>query len=154
MPALQIANAGMMISLSNLQNNTCELCEDLIRNATNIIQDFTRFQSRSDGTFDVLSSNSSVPKQNVRALADVCYVGASLGFLSDSIQLLPKELRNEMVNFFFEELLGNGWPRAISFKDSISENITCVENCTTLDLVAMSRLDIDWSIWWSCRSRC
>ena len=141
-PALQVANAGMMIALSNIQNNTCKLCKDLVRNATNIIEDFTRFQSRSDGTFDVLSSNSSVARKNVRALADVCYIGASLGFLSDSIELLPKELRNEMVNFFFEELLGNGWPRAISFKDSISENITCLENCSTLDLVAMRA---DWT---------
>jgi hypothetical protein len=56
--------------------------------------------------------------------------------------LLSTNIRNEMVNFFFSELLGNGWPRAISFKDKISENITCIENCTALDLVGMRA---DWT---------
>ncbi len=114
-PALQAANAGMMMSLSNLMmiNNdkSCEskACQELRSNATNILRDLTRFQSRSDGTFDVLSSNASVAPTNVRALSDVTYIGASLGFLSDCMDLLPKDLRNHMVDFFFSELLGNGW---------------------------------------------
>ena len=89
----------------------------------------------------MITYNKTVEPVNVRALADLIYIGGALGFVAGDDHLmaqLPRGVRAQMLKLFAEEFQGNGWVRAMSLKDSTAKNINCeAEACGVEDLVAM-----------------
>lgn len=134
-PALQFSNAGMLLSLARLLEaldvssapaRHAELrreTEALRGNATAILRDALRFQYvPRKGFWACLHANGSAPTP-VRAISDTIYVGLGVGLLGNVDAALPQDVRQEVAKFFKEELLGNGWTRALSLSDPVMAEV-------------------------------
>lgn len=161
-PALNAANAGMMMSLANLlevlgkaeqteKNKYAAEIADLRGNATAVIQAVIKHQfNPADGSYFVIHSDGS--KTNVRCICDSGYIPFS-SILSGSSSLfqLSTQVRDQMQQLFNRELRTNGWLRAVSLSDPAMSNINCRLNeeqpgtapvCAPVDKVQMRS---DWS---------
>ncbi len=151
--ALQMSNAGMMLSLSRIleklhDSDPNRPYEEEILNlretAARIVEDSLRFQYVPIGGYWQCLNSSSDAAVPVMALADTVYVSLGLDLLGQSMDSsISAQVRAEMISFFLSDLLANGWVRAISLADPTMKNINCTgEECSEDDLVSMRS---DWS---------
>lgn len=145
-PALQLGNAGMLLALANLTESLLgpsSEVEAMRGNGTAIAQAVVANQY-IDGTgyWRCLYNNETTPSAPVRSLADFMYAGQAMGVTAgNATAFLPASLRQEAVAFFQNELLANGWVRALSLSDPVMENVNSL-NPGVEDKVAMRS---DWT---------
>jgi hypothetical protein len=143
-PALQISNAAMLLSVAKLYDKLSISDEEVIKfmrgNASMIIKDVFDFQYNSgDGFFNCIMDNGK--SVEVRAISDFIYAGLSLGVLSNEASLIPTDARKEMAQYFMNEILSNGWVRALSLEDPVMSNVYSL-NPSVEDKLAMRA---DWT---------
>ena len=170
-PSINAANAGMLLSLARLLETVPSLprahpheIEYLRGNATKIAEAVVQYLYRPDGGwyFPVQTADSNGTE--VKAITETVYipifaglVGANASTQHDVLATqfpLPDHVRSGMVRLMREEMLGNGWPRAISLRDPTMSRINCMggmaglptpaghQPCNITDLV---RMRSDWS---------
>eukprot|EP00759_Apiculatamorpha_spiralis_P009917 PhF_6_TR16992/c2_g1_i1/m.25705 len=144
--ALQIANAGMLFSYARLleqvdKNKYSSAITQAINNASKIVNDTMIFQRVPEsGYFACLYSNGS--NASVRAISDFEYVAVSLGLIGRKLpSQLSGEFRNMASSFFMNELMADGWVRALSLEDPVMKNVMSLTPGIE-DLVSMRS---DWT---------
>ena len=123
--ALQLANAGMLLSYARLLEaldlgDSSEIAAAR-GNASAIVDAALRHQYvRKGGYWRCLDVNGSAVE--VRALADFIYGAFGVGLLGGDAALFPEDVRREMADFFSRELATDGWARALSLDDEVMRN--------------------------------
>jgi len=137
-PALQLSNAGMLLSyarlLETLDLGTPGEIADARGNASAIVDAALRHQYvEGEGFWRCLGVNGS--SVEVRSLADFVYAAFGVGLVGgDAARLFPEAVRREMADFFFRELATDGWARALSLEDDVMRNVDAKDPSTTQKL--------------------
>jgi len=126
-PALQFGNAGMLLSLARLLgasgHDHTEEVKYLRGNGSAIIRDALRFQYvPSSGFWACLRANSSAAVQ-VRAISDMIYAGLGIGLMGRQDAAFPQDVAAEISSFLKQELLANGWMRALALSDPVMSEV-------------------------------
>ena len=173
-PSINAANAGMLLSLARLLETVPSLprahpneIQELRGNATMIAKAVVDYLYRPDGGWFFPVQTNESNGTEVKAITETIYIPIFAGLVGANATTqhsvlstqfpLPGYVREGMVKLMRDEMLANGWPRAISLRDPTMSRINCmggmaglknpgasdgVPTCNITDLV---RMRSDWT---------